>query len=449
MLMQASGKLAAAGGKVKVPPKQPWSTRAVDTWYSARAVTPDHAEVCRLRLVATLEELGDGTSLPVSTSTPSPPLLAGTGTGDGLVPPLPAASQNDPLDRPDMSPSHRLELHSMRADWDAWRTQAEDSWRRSLREREAAMRQRLEVEAAQSLSQRAEDLRRAQEEVGRLEVRLRSALDAATRQQTQLTHQEEQVAVKLAQKTAELQLLQKRVREEANTKVEAEQRRSQALQIQLDGLQDSLNRAEKRAKDAERDFDAVRLQIRAAPESQLRDELSRLRVQLSESKAETERERRLRGEAEVEKEHFRAQVHRLALALKRERERSSVAARQELEQLRLEFLAREERYVLDGDREQLRSIRQELAALRDGAISIKTPVVREFVPAPPTPPATTKVSMSSRGNEEEANEIDIINLKRRRSELISSGLYEPTDPVLAVLNRAIAEAENNNDGDAD
>lgn len=235
--------------------------------------------------------------------------------------------------------------------------------------------------------------------------------------------------------------MQRRVREEANSKVEAEQRRSQTMQIQLDGLQEALTRAEKRAKDAEKDVDAVRLQIRAAPESQLRDELSRLRVQLSESKAETEKERRLRGEAEIEKEHFRAQVHRLALALKRERERSSVAARQELEQLRLEFLAREERYVLDGDRDQLRSIRQELSALRDGAVAGK-PVTREFVPV------NTAVPPPEEFEERDVfRPIDVLSLKRRRAELIASGLYEPTDAVLTVLNRAIAEMENNNDAD--
>ncbi len=87
----------------------------------------------------------------------------------------------------------------------------------------------------------------------------------------------------------------------------------------------------------------------------------------AESKAAVEKEQRLRSETGLEKEHFRAQMHRLALALKREREKSSGIARQELEQLRLEFLAREERYVLDGDREELRNIRHELAVLRAGA----------------------------------------------------------------------------------
>ena len=47
-------------------------------------------------------------------------------------------------------------------------------------------------------------------------------------------------------------------------------------------------------------------------------------------------------------------MQRVATARKREREKASMSARQELEQLRLECLAREERYILDGDRDELR-----------------------------------------------------------------------------------------------
>ena len=96
-------------------------------------------------------------------------------------------------------------------------------------------------------------------------------------------------------------------------------------------------------KDVEKDYESFRANSRGTPESMLREELSRIKGQLSESRAEVERERRIKSEAMLEKEHYRAQMHRLAVALKREREKSSASARQDLDQLRLEFLAREER----------------------------------------------------------------------------------------------------------
>jgi len=61
-----------------------------------------------------------------------------------------------------------------------------------------------------------------------------------------------------------------------------------------------------------------------------------------------ERERRLQSETKFEKEHLKTQLHKVALALKREKERTSNMARQDIEQLRLEYLAREERYFLSS-----------------------------------------------------------------------------------------------------
>jgi hypothetical protein len=140
-------------------------------------------------------------------------------------------------------------------EWEAWRRAAEVSWRDALRDRENVLRKKLEAEAAGALASRADDLRRAHEEAGRLEVRLRSTIDAAERQKSQLAVKEESMLMKLAQKTAELQLLQKRVRDEAKIRVDAETRRADALQHQLDGLQTTLERTEKRCRDAEKEYE--------------------------------------------------------------------------------------------------------------------------------------------------------------------------------------------------
>ena len=107
--------------------------------------------------------------------------------------------------------------------------------------------------------------------------------------------------MRLAQKTSELQLLQRRVRDEAKVTVEKEQRRADSLQKEIVELHRSLERLEKRAKDAEDDYEGYRRSVRALPETALREETAKLRAQLGESRAETERERRLRSEAELEK----------------------------------------------------------------------------------------------------------------------------------------------------
>lgn len=251
----------------------------------------------------------------------------------------------EPLDRVGLSEVERTALEKLKSDWETFRLATEAQWRNSLKDRESQMRSRLEAEASTTLAERADDLRRAQEEAGRLEVRLRGAIDEAERQKSQLKLREEQMQMQLSQKTSELQLLQRRVREEAKARIDSEVRKSESLVSQINLQKQQIDRYEKRVKDVEREFESFRAYSRGTPESVLREEVARVRAQLGESRGEVERERRIKSEAELEKEHYRAQMHRLAVALKRERERSSASTRQDLDQLRLEFLAREERYV--------------------------------------------------------------------------------------------------------
>ena len=53
-------------------------------------------------------------------------------------------------------------------------------------------------------------------------MRLRAAIAEAERQQGHLKAKENDMSLKLAQKTAELQLLQRRVRDEAKSRIDAE-----------------------------------------------------------------------------------------------------------------------------------------------------------------------------------------------------------------------------------
>ena len=80
----------------------------------------------------------------------------------------------NPLDRPTggegggppaLTPAEKKKLELLTVEWEGWRKNAESQWREVLREKEAVMRRRLEQEAASQLASRADDLRRAHEEV--------------------------------------------------------------------------------------------------------------------------------------------------------------------------------------------------------------------------------------------------------------------------------------------
>jgi hypothetical protein len=223
--------------------------------------------------------------------------------------------------------------------------------------------------------------------------------------------------------------------------VDAEKHRGDSLTSQLTTVTAERDRLELRAKNSEKEYEAYRASVRSMPESLLREEVAKIKAQLAEARADTERERRIRSETELEKEHFRSQMHRLALALKREREKSSTLARQELEQLRLEFLAREERYVLDGDREELRTIRNELASLRSqggGVVPPQAPRVSSTGRSPTKAPTAAPSMQPSSLN---ASLDSVPSVRGTLSALLSTGLYDSQDSVIQEMKGQLEEAE--------
>lgn len=265
--------LRSAGRVPSAPPAEPVVIRATDAFLVFASTSGSSAaEGGKARVVVIVEDIGKvGPENNVGVQLGYRSHGAGVYVNDGRDTALlgqealeDAAVARDPLSREDLTPEERARLEVLKLEWESWRRGAETAWREALREKEAQLKKRLEGEAAAALAGRADDLRRAHEEAGRLEVRLRSAIDAAERQRQQLSIKEEQMHMKLAQKTGELQLLQKRVRDEAKIRVETETRRADSLQHQLDSLNELQARTDKRARETEKEFE-VCLSFRPSP----------------------------------------------------------------------------------------------------------------------------------------------------------------------------------------
>merc|ERR1711916_127922 len=320
-----------------------------------------------------------------------------------------------------------------------WRYAAEMKWREELRMKEIKLREAIEDEVKEEMKSRSEEIRRAYEESAKMEIRLKNALDNVERQKARLLQSEEQVGQRLAQKTAELQLLQRRVRDEAKSKVETEQRKADVLSKQLQQAQHTIERMHRRISDTEKDFDEYRQAVRGTPEQMLREQVASLKASLAQVEKQIMEEKAKTASAELEKEHFRSTMHRVATALKREREKASISARQELEQLRLEFLAREERYILDGDRDELRGIRKELAALRAEAGTVSPTGIASL--SPPPKQAVDKQIYQKNAAEASALKGEVADLgrvKKHLSTVLDSGLYEDeNDPLVKELMKTV------------
>lgn len=262
--------LRSAGRVPAAPPSEPVVIRATDAYLVfANASGGGAADGSKARVVAIIEDIGMvGSEMGVGVQ-PGYKMHGGGlyvsdehDTANLSAPDGPSSeSAKDPLQRDDLTPEERARLELLKLEWDAWRRGTEAQWREALRDKESQTKKRLEIESAAALANRSDDLRRAHDEAGRLEVRLRSAIDAAERQKSQLTLKEEQMHMRLAQKTAELQLLQKRVRDEAKVRVDGETRRADSLQQQIESLQGTLERTEKRARDTEKDYEVRPRQI--------------------------------------------------------------------------------------------------------------------------------------------------------------------------------------------
>lgn len=301
----------------KVPPPEPVIVQTTDAYYALRSDIGRGEVVGKVRTMLILEDMGivkDEALWPVRRGYKMQngavyEIPAGNAVSDGPLLTEIGQKNDDPLSQQQMILQQRLQ------EWEAWQREAEEKWRESLREKEAQLRASITAEASAALAQRADDLKRAHEEAARLEVRLRNGIDAAERQKSQLELKEEQMKIRLTQKTAELQLLQRRVRDEARAKIDVESRRADNAEKRFQASDEARERAEKRAVEAEKDFDIYRHHIKSLPETALREELSKVRAQLAESRESTERERRLRSEVELEREHFKAQMHRFNLLM--------------------------------------------------------------------------------------------------------------------------------------
>lgn len=330
----------------EVPPPMPVVIRAVDSYY---AVTEENSgkHVAKVRVVLILEKIaavvGQERAIPVQ---------PGYKMHNAAVYKVPVDSHGETVSSmphsnadPNPPPPPPISQYPHSADFSNHVDQEmlTQKMKLDMETEVAKMKKKLALEMSKEYASKADDLRRAQEEVNRLELKLRSTIEAAERQRTHLLAQEESMNMKLTQKTHELQLLQRRIRDEAAVKIEAEVRRANSLQHDVEKLKEEVKREKARYHEVDGMYEKLRAQVKGMSEMQLKDEISRYKAHFLDCKAELERERRQKAEAVAEKEHYRAQMHRLALALKREREKSATLARQDLEQLRLEYLAREER----------------------------------------------------------------------------------------------------------
>ncbi|KAE9361838.1 hypothetical protein PF008_g652 [Phytophthora fragariae] len=255
-------------------------------------------------------------------------------------------------------------LERERSTWKQEQHLQQLQWKRRFAEMEKARMEELEEEWARREEERSNLLKSAQEEYQRLEQTLRKSLADLETRERRLTIAEAALQREQGAKRDENESLKKRLKSEQNHTLSLAKKQTEAYERRISILETQLNDAERRAKQVETDFAEYRQQQRKLPESRLREEIAALKgsvAELEKQKMVKERECEV-AEANVQK--MRIQLEHVASLLAQEKKKHEARVVDELEKLRVKYIAREEKYVLDGDRDELRAIKQQLDNLK-------------------------------------------------------------------------------------
>ncbi len=245
-----------------------------------------------------------------------------------------------------------------------WREEAEEAWIADLKEKEREKQAQWENAFAEKDAARTAEVAALTKQYRALEAQLKRAITKAERK---ALHTEAQVAAAQAQLEVDQKQLDhraERLQEDFKARVAAEKGKRDLLHERIASLETEVTREKEATARALREFQEYRAAQVDTPEAVLRDRISALegeRVALTRELASAQAATKdaLDGNATL-----RAQMYRLARELQRARARERASAEADLEKLRVEYLAREERYVLADERNKLRGIRAQLDDLR-------------------------------------------------------------------------------------
>lgn len=103
--------------------------------------------------------------------------------------------------------------------------------------------------------------------------------------------------------------------------------------------------------------------------------------------------------------------------------------------------------MLDGQREELKTIRKELETLRDVSLTSTPPKKQEPIPSlPKRSPQHAEEKQESINPEDNYKDVmpkggELERLRREKEELLSTGLYCLDDVLIVELDRMIAQKE--------
>uniref|UniRef100_H3CFR0 Centrosomal protein 120 n=1 Tax=Tetraodon nigroviridis TaxID=99883 RepID=H3CFR0_TETNG len=330
---------------------------------------PQHPteKVAELSFVATLEDLGFVKTKEVIVSES----LQNEPTGATQLPSNPAAHRplastvapKAPILQRD-TPEYRTALELER-----WKEEQEDLFEKQLRRKELSYMQALAGEVKKRDQEREAIFRKKEMEYKAFEEQLQTTLLDLKKREEQLAEAELEAEHELAQKELraerelmerELQESRRRLQQECEHRVALERERVQLMEEERTRLLQQIADGKSRHKQLEKEFQQYREQQNIKPEFRLQSEVNVLTLE------KVELERKLESTTKS-KLHYKQQWGRALKELARfkQREQENAMTRlkkqqEELEALKLRYLATEQKAAVQQDRKELEDIRNDL-----------------------------------------------------------------------------------------
>ncbi|NXW87767.1 CE120 protein, partial [Alopecoenas beccarii] len=343
------------------------------------------------------------------------------------------APENHPEPRETLEYKAALEL-------EMWKEMQEDIFENQLKKKEMAYMQALAEEWRKRDREREALVQKKVTEYTVLEEQLQKTLRDLDKRERQLFNAESELQRVKKELQAEhernLQELQdsvRRAREECAHQVELERSKIKQLEEDKLHLQQQLYEAETKHKTLEKEFQQYKEQQSSKPEIQLQSEINLLTLE------KVELERKLES-ATKSKLHYKQQWTRALkeLARLKQREQENAMAhlkkqQQELEHMRLRYLAAEEKELGKTDRQELEDIRNELNRLKQQEEERKQlKDIRDNS-------AARVDSLHARKLNDNMDDY-LSRLIEERDTLLKTGVYNHEDHIVSELDRQIREA---------
>ncbi|NWY68362.1 CE120 protein, partial [Erithacus rubecula] len=323
-----------------------------------------------------------------------------------------------------------------------WKEMQEDIFENQLKKKEMVHMQALADEWKKRDREREALVKKKVAEYNVLEEQLQKTLRDLDKRERQLFSAESELQRLKKELQAEhernLQVLQdsvRRAREECAHQLELERSKIKQLEEDKLRLHQQLYEAENKYKTLEREFQQYKEQQSSKPEIQLQSEINLLTLE------KVELERKLES-ATKSKLHYKQQWTRALkeLARLKQREQENAMAhlkkqQQELEHMRLRYLAAEEKELGKTDRQELEDIRNELNRYK----KLKQQEERKKLQDARDNSSDKVDSLPYRKLNENTDDY-LSRLIEERDTLLRTGVYNHEDHIVSELDRQISEA---------